>query len=60
MVAGILYFFLSAGGRREAALTHTLRPDDPQVLQVGARIYAQNCVACHGTKGEGQPNWRDR
>lgn len=60
VVAGILYFFLSAGGRREAALTHTLRPDDPQVLQVGARIYAQNCVACHGTKGEGQPNWRDR
>jgi len=25
VVAGILYFFLSAGGRREAALTHTLR-----------------------------------
>jgi mono/diheme cytochrome c family protein len=37
-----------------------LRPDDPQVLRVGARIYAQQCAACHGAKGEGQPDWRDR
>lgn len=39
---------------------YTLRPDDPQVVSVGARIYAQHCAACHGARGEGQPDWRER
>ena len=30
------------------------------MLRVGARIYAQQCAACQGDKGEGQPHWRDR
>lgn len=38
----------------------TLRPDDPQLLATGARLYAQTCAVCHGAKGEGQPNWRER
>lgn len=29
-----------------------------QQLVTGARIYAENCAACHGAKLEGQPNWR--
>ena len=29
-------------------------------ITLGARIYAQNCAACHGAKLEGQPNWRTR
>ena len=59
LVAGAGYFSLRATDR-QAAAPHRLRPDDPQVLHVGARIYAQQCAACHGAKGEGQPDWRDR
>lgn len=39
---------------------YTLRPDDPQVVSFGARIYAQQCAACHGVRGEGQSDWRER
>ena len=58
-IAGAGYFSLRATDR-QAAAPHGLRPVDPQVLHVGARIYAQQCAACHGAKGEGQPDWRDR
>lgn len=58
--AGTLYSLLRTDGRQEALRLHALRPDDPHVLRTGARIYAQNCAACHGPEGEGQPNWRDR
>ena len=33
---------------------------DVQELVVGARVYAENCAACHGANLEGQPNWRQR
>ena len=39
---------------------YTLRPDDPQVVSFGARIYAQQCAACYGVRGEGQSDWRER
>ena len=35
-----------------------LRPDDPQVLELGAKVYQARCAACHGAHLEGQPNWR--
>ena len=60
LVAGAGYFSMRTSNRQAAAPLHSLRPDDPQVLRVGARIYAQQCAACHGAKGEGQPDWRDR
>jgi mono/diheme cytochrome c family protein len=25
--------------------------------ELGRQIYQQNCAACHGVRGEGQPNW---
>lgn len=59
LAAGVGYFSWRAWDRQEAP-PHSLRPDDPQVLRVGERIYAQQCAACHGAKGEGQPSWRDR
>lgn len=59
LVAGAGYFSLRATDR-PTAMQHSLRPDDPQLLRVGARIYAQQCAACHGAKGEGQSDWRDR
>lgn len=43
-----------------SAVAHTLRPDDTDVLRVGATVYAQHCAACHGAQLEGQPNWRER
>lgn len=59
LVAGMGYFSLRASGSQASSL-HSLRPDDPQALRVGARIYAQQCAACHGARGEGQPDWRER
>lgn len=55
---GTAYFLVFSGG--QPASPHALQPDDPQVLEVGGRLYTQNCAACHGAKGEGQPNWRER
>ncbi len=51
-----------------AACTETPAPgDDPRAdsrdaakVSLGAKVYAQNCAACHGAKLEGQPNWRTR
>jgi len=60
LVAGAGYFSLRVSNRQAAAPVHSLRPDDPQVLRVGARLYAQQCAACHGARSEGQPSWRVR
>ena len=51
-----------------AACTETPAPgDDPRAdprdaerIALGAKLYAQNCAACHGAKLEGQPDWRRR
>ncbi len=32
--------------------------DEPQIA-LGVRLYAEHCAACHGTKLEGQPNWKE-
>ncbi len=37
-----------------------LTPDDAEVVAMGKNIYADQCAACHGTRLEGQPNWRTR
>ena len=34
--------------------------DDPRTLSLGAKVYQERCAACHGTKLEGQANWRER
>lgn len=35
-------------------------PVDAAKVALGERLYVQHCAACHGTKLEGQPNWRSR
>lgn len=40
--------------------TVVLQPDDPAVIARGRVIYSQHCASCHGVRGEGQPNWRER
>lgn len=29
-------------------------------IALGQAVYGANCASCHGTKLEGQPNWRSR
>lgn len=45
-----------------AACTERPRADPSNVEQVarGKRVYEAQCASCHGTKLEGQPNWRER
>ncbi|MCA9869219.1 MAG: c-type cytochrome [Caldilineae bacterium] len=31
---------------------------DAQQVLLGARVYRDNCAACHGADGEGQPDWK--
>ncbi|MGM8061727.1 c-type cytochrome [Vogesella indigofera] len=38
----------------------TLRPDDSAMVSRGQQVYLANCASCHGSKLEGQPNWRER
>jgi mono/diheme cytochrome c family protein len=39
------------GGRSASAL-------EANRLSEGKALYEQNCAACHGISGEGQPNWK--
>ena len=32
-------------------------PEDP-ALAAGYALYLRECAACHGARGEGQPNWK--
>lgn len=51
-----------AGSRwwRQTHPVSLLRPHDAQVLALGERVCRQQCAACHGAQGQGQPNWRER
>ena len=42
------------------ASTGLLKPDDVEVTALGRQVYMTHCAACHGTRLEGQPNWRQR
>ena len=33
-------------------------PLDPEVLRVGAVVYHARCATCHGSRGEGAPDWK--
>lgn len=44
----------------DKASGHALRANDAKVLAQGQQVYQTHCAACHGTKLEGQPNWRER
>jgi len=38
----------------------TLEADDLGVVQMGEKIYQDNCANCHGKDLQGQSNWRTR
>ena len=54
-----LVFYIASLGEQATAVA-TLTPNDKAVASLGKEIYAQNCASCHGTKREGQTNWRQR
>ncbi len=39
---------------RTVAEAIELNPDDPAVLELGAKLYRSTCAACHGLEGEGR------
>ncbi len=66
--ATLLLALAACGGspQRQAPLS-SVPPDLPPVptlvasrVAQGEGVYNQYCAACHGPKGEGQPNWKTR
>lgn len=56
LVTSVAAFFIQTHEtENEGAL---IQSHDAQVVARGAQIYAQYCAACHGTRLEGQANWR--
>lgn len=47
-------------GSQSVPESRILRPDDAAVVARGQQVYLANCASCHGSKLEGQPNWRER
>ncbi len=42
------------------AAVYVLKPGERSLIEVGERIYVDNCASCHGANLEGEPNWRAR
>lgn len=36
---------------------HTTKQASAETIALGETVYANNCAACHGKNGEGQPGW---
>lgn len=49
------WLLMSAAGQAMAGGGPSSR--DTSRLEEGERIYQQYCASCHGSEGEGQPNW---
>ena len=45
---------------RSLAPAGYIDPADQALVSLGKKVYAAQCVACHGSALEGQPNWRQR
>lgn len=56
-VAGLLGFWM-LGQDFQPKADGLLQPNDPQIVATGAKIYAENCAACHGANLQGQANWK--
>ncbi len=61
----VLALFLAACGENGGNGASTsgadgVRQMDFAQVSQGARLYQKNCAECHGTSGQGDPNWRQR
>lgn len=52
----IAVYLKDQGGQRKTAAADPADPPDQKVMKSGAQIYADNCSACHGPDGKGQPH----
>jgi mono/diheme cytochrome c family protein len=59
MIVALVAFVFVGAPFNSPRLT-TLRPADTQVTALGQQLYSAHCAACHGTRLEGQTNWRQR
>lgn len=57
LAAGAI-FLTTTKSDPQAQSVVALKPDNPQVVAIGAEIYKTACASCHGTNLEGQVNWR--
>lgn len=51
--------FISASNVLGAHAADGPPPPDPDSVNSGRAIYAQNCASCHGANAEGAPNWEE-
>jgi mono/diheme cytochrome c family protein len=56
LLATLLLLWLTACDRQAPA--GKADPNDAAQVELGRRVYFEQCAACHGAKLEGQPNWR--
>lgn len=47
-------------GTSQSPKSSYIDPSNKQLVADGKHIYVQNCASCHGTKLEGEPDWRMR
>ena len=56
----MLFAALVLSGCGDAAQEPRADSSDAAQVARGAKVYAEQCAACHGAKLEGQPHWRRR
>lgn len=60
VIAAVVGGFILVERIGTGAPAHALQPGDAAILALGHRVYTENCASCHGTRLEGQPDWRSR
>lgn len=64
VAVGVIGYFLTSGPNGASGADNTSNSSpalgSPQSIALGREIYAANCLACHGDKLQGQPNWQVR
>lgn len=58
-VGGIYWFGLNYFGSQSTGLQIADASNSHQV-EIGKKVYVENCASCHGVNLEGQPNWRSQ
>ena len=62
-VAYVIYIMQGGGQRNERGDgPQLMEATGPAVIELGQRVYAENCAACHGANLAGQPgfDWREK
>ena len=60
VVLGAILLYLLWSAEQTNKFVVKLQPNNPQIIEIGKRIYEEQCAACHGANLEGEPNWKQR